>query len=115
MIALTREMLAAAYDLLELTEPFCRWNLPSSDEIKFEVTGHKGRQGECVINGPDMHVRISTHHIGRIASLMETMAHEMVHLHTYVAGITEKDPHGPGFRKLALQVCRVHGFDPKQF
>jgi len=115
VIVPTPEMCSAAYDLLDLTEPFCRWNLPSSDSIKFEITTKKDRHGDCEVCGPDIIIRISPHYVGRMDSLIETMAHEMIHLHMYCAGIAEPDPHGKGFKKLASLVCKWHGFDPKLF
>ncbi len=114
-ITLTSETLIAAYDLLELTEPFCRWNLPPSDSVKFEITPKKDRHGECDVVGPDVYIRISPHYVGRMDSLIITMAHEMIHLYMYHSQITEPNPHGPGYRKLAALVCREHGFDPKLF
>lgn len=113
MLILTRETLAAAYDLLDLTAPFDKWNLPPSDEVKFEVTNHKDRHGDQH-EGPPHTIRVSRYHIGRLTSLIETVAHEMVHVHVDRSGIKEA-PHGPAFRKYASQVCRHHGFDPKLF
>lgn len=114
-LILTREIIAAAYDLLEHTEPFCRWNVPSSDRVKFEIVQTKYLTGQCVLEGPDYMIRISDASVGHLDTLLMTMAHEMVHVHMWHQQIREKDYHGPGFRKLAAQVCKVHGFDPKLF
>jgi len=44
------------------------------------------------------------------------MAHEMVHLHEHHAGMCREDvEHSTAFKRLADQVCKVHGFDPKLF
>lgn len=114
-LILTRETLGAAYDLLELTAPFDKWNLPPSEEVKFVLTKDKHRRAECMVEGPDYTISVSAVCIGRLDSLLESVAHEMVHLHMWRQSINEKDYHGPGFRKLAGQVCKVHGFDPKLF
>lgn len=113
-LILTREMLAAAYDLIEYTDPFCKWNLPASDEVAFDVVTTRYRFGDCIGTGK-LRIRISSRFVGRLTSLVESVAHEMVHLHMDIGGVIESDPHGPGFRKLAAQVCKVHGFDPKLF
>lgn len=114
-LVLTPEVLCAAYDLLELTEPFCRWNLPSSDQVAFKVLPLKGKCAECVPWGPDYAIHMSSCCVGHLNTLLMTTAHEMVHIYMYRVGINEKNHHGPGFRKLAGQVCKVHGFDPKLF
>ncbi len=53
--------------------------------------------------------------IGRSSSLIELMAHEMVHLHLQQAGMSTSSEHSAAFHKFAIQVCRVHGFDEKLF
>jgi hypothetical protein len=44
------------------------------------------------------------------------MAHEMVHLHESQVGTGANGTlHGASFYRVAAQVCRFHGFDPKLF
>ena len=110
----TPEMLRAAYTYLQTTSPFRRWKLPPADEVEFHVTRNKDKAGECESSGGhEPVIRISSRLIGRTLSLMETVAHEMVHLHLDRNGV--RSHHGAAFRRCAAQVCRRHGFDPKLF
>ena len=111
----TPEMMAAAYDYLRTTPPFRRWKLPPSESVEFHVTRHLDRTGDCETGpaGNDPVIRISAALIGWTASLMATMAHEMVHIHLDRKGV--RAHHGADFRRCAAQVCRHHGFDPKLF
>jgi len=114
MITLTPSMLIAAYDMLEDTRPFRTWNLPASDHIRFSTYAMKRFWGDCTQEGPDFRIRIAER-LPSLFDLLATMAHEMVHLHMFHKGLDESDHHGPGFQKLARQVCRHHGFDPQSF
>jgi predicted SprT family Zn-dependent metalloprotease len=115
MIHLTPSMLEASYELLRTTPPFKRWKLPEADDVEFHVTKHRDRQADCT-SYVDMRVviRISTTFHGRVAALLETMAHEMCHIHQRRLSPGERE-HGAAFKRLAAQVCRHHGFDPKTF
>jgi len=112
----TPEIVKVAYAYLNETPPFVEWNLPSEDDMKFEV-----------LHGPDVHGRIypsygsgyvlgvAEHKHEHTASLMVTVAHEMVHLHLHQIKFRGWKNHGPTFRALAAEVCSAHGFDPGQF
>lgn len=116
---LTPDLLAAAYSLLRETEPFRRWNLPDAEEIRFEVVKTRAWQGEYVSwQGEHSHrIRISQWFHKRIIRLLETMAHEMLHLHMREAGAKQDSHrHGPAFKKLCRLVLRHHPeFDPVGF
>jgi hypothetical protein len=56
---------------------------------------------------------VSSHYIGRLSSLTETMAHEMIHVHDDMLRI--KAHHGSNFKRKAELVCRHHEFDRKRF
>lgn len=105
---LSPAILKAAYDLLAETRPFCNWHLPDSDDVKFIVHAAK-EYGYCRGN----EIGISTYRVGRMDCLLETMAHEMIHVYLDRLGV--KSSHGRPFHKLARQVCREHGFDFKRF
>lgn len=113
-LPLTRDVLAAAYDFLAATEPFCRWNLPDSDDVVFRVVRDPAIRGKYQWHGRHV-ISISGRSIGHTISLMETMAHEIVHLHEEAAGMSGPAEHGAAYGKLAAAVCKVHGFDPKLF
>jgi len=112
---LTPEILAGAYTFLRGTPPFNRWKLPPAHNLKFKVTGSKEVEGLYDDkNGkatPELHV--SKHFVGKPWSLLETMAHEMVHVHLFAKGVRKH--HGPEFRRCAKRICDIHGFDPAKF
>lgn len=115
---LTPEVLAAAYDFVVATEPFCRWNLPDSDDVKFRVIG--SRKVFATYHWEGRHViSVSSRAVGHAATLVEKMCHEVIHLHLEATGMESRsnDPnvHNAAFRKLAAVVCRTHGYDPKGF
>lgn len=115
-LRLTPDTLKATYDLLATTPPFSRWNLPDSDDILFRVTRHKDRYGHHrVLDGGRHEIVMSAHVIGHTMTLIETMAHEIVHVHQAEACMETKGQHNAAFRKLAAIVCRYHGFDAKRF
>lgn len=121
-LALTPQLLEAAYTYFLVTYPFRSWKLPPASEIKFAVTGHLDRRGDCWDTStvsrllPSIGIRISRHYIGHTHSLMEVMAHEMIHVRQYIHRLgTVNAKHNTAFRKDALAVCRHHGFDHKAF
>lgn len=115
-LPLTRETLAAAYDYLCTTPPFNKWNLPESADIEFKIIRSIHFRGWYSTNANGRHViAISSRCIGRTTSLLETMAHEMVHLHQGDVRMETKGIHNRAFWILAERVCRYHGFDPRLF
>lgn len=110
---LTPEILEASYEYLRSTLPFRRWKLPPAEEVEFHVIRKPGLFGDCETVGDQHIIRVSTAKVGRTQTLIETMAHEMVHVR--LNGLGVKSEHGSDFRRLASQVCRHHGFDPKTF
>lgn len=116
MSLFNRDTLRAAYNFLNETPPFNKWNLPDGDDVEFVVIRSKTDAGwHKIENGRDI-IAVSCVTIGRTLSLMEVMAHEMVHLHqriirTETPGVT----HNRAFQLLGAQVCKHHGFDPKLF
>jgi hypothetical protein len=115
-LPLTPDTLRAAYNYLNETPPFCRWNLPEGDDVEFRVIRSKSDAGwHMIVDSKDI-IAVSSATIGRTQSLMEVMAHEMVHLHQRRIGTeTAGTMHNRAFYLLSAQVCRFHGFDPKLF
>jgi hypothetical protein len=115
-LVFTRDTLRAAYNFLCETPPFDRWNLPDGEEVEFVVIKSKTDAGwHKIENGKD-YIACSSETIGRTHSLIELMAHEMVHLHQRRIGTeTPGTVHNRAFKLLAAQVCRNHGYDPKLF
>lgn len=101
------EMLEAAYLLIKTAPPFKRWKLPHPDHVEFRVTRDKDCYGWHQELDEDHHViAISALRVGHLSTLLETMAHEMVHMH--VGGT-----HGKEFSKAARQAAKNCGFDPR--
>lgn len=117
-LKLTVEMLRAAYDYVRTTPPFNRWNLPPSEVVTFKIGRMADIRGLHVYEfDTDKHsITISEVCVGRTSSLMEAMAHEMVHVHQQAAKTPgRRSEHGAEFRKFAARVCKYHGFDLKLF
>lgn len=120
---LTPDILRAAYAYLAETEPFVGWNLPDAEDVVFKVTNKTRVHGECHTMEHGLRtcrfsfaIDISQPKHLYTASLMMTMAHEMVHVHQRHSCINlTKKAHGKDFRALAKEVCDAHGFDPGQF
>jgi hypothetical protein len=111
-LPLTPEMLAASYDYLASTNPFDKWNLPISEEIKFRVYKRGDRYAHYHFKNGKHQISVSSILVGSHVTLLSTMAHEMLHLHMKAnACLDMRCPHGSGFNKLADRVCKIHGFD----
>ena len=121
-VMLNKDILRTAYAYLNETEPFVKWNLPDADDVDFSVKDSKKHAAkchppECTQSGRYLIEVAERHHEGTL-NLMETMAHEMVHIHEFQACIPRTDGkhlHGKVFKAYAKQVCEAHGFDIAQF
>lgn len=97
--------------MLLLTPPFIRWKMPTSDTITFSITRSINNRGSAT--GIDK-IDISEHNVGRLDTLLPTMAHEMVHIYNYSRG-HNRAMHGAEFNRCATLVCKHHEFDAKMF
>lgn len=109
----TPELLEAAYTFLRATPPFNKWRLPQADDVEFHVIGTTNKFGDCQTIGDTHIIRASNSLIGCLRTLLETVAHEMVHAYCDRNGV--KSDHGREFKRFAKQVCDFHGFDVKSF
>lgn len=98
--------MAAAYDYLLCTRPFRRWGLPHSDNIEFHILRTSQIFGD--FNPPNI-FRVSAALVARTDTLMQLMAHELVHLRQHIRGLPVN--HGKAFKRIATVVCREHGWD----
>lgn len=115
-VKLTPETLEWAYELVNHTEPFLKWNLPDSHQVRFKVFKSAQFKGDFSVGRDSVPIiRISSRCVGTLHRLVEVMAHEMIHLHQWLSKMETKSQHNAAFMKLAAQVCRVHQFDPKDF
>lgn len=115
-LVFTRDTLRAAYNFLNETPPFNKWNLPDGDEVLFKVIRDQGRFGWYRFDGSKHVIALSSTTIGHTDTLLRTMAHEMIHLHEeHAEACTPRIDHSPAFNKWAAQVSSIHGFDAKAF
>ncbi len=117
-LVLTPETLAAAYDYLRTTAPFDAWSLPEGEDVKFVVSRSRVRFGSYQWDGRRHVITMSANAIAYSITLLGTMAHEMIHLHLEELGMDrhgDTNTHSGAFRRLAAEVCRTHGLDPKAF
>lgn len=111
---LTPDILAATYDWLRALPPFRRWGLPPADEVEFHVIRSSKVFADCrVMTDRKVRIRVSGNNLAHTATLARVMAHEMCHVRADYQG--ERTQHGRLWRRAADQVCRQHGFDPKEF
>ena len=110
---LSPQMCEAAYEFWRSAPPFRRWKLPPSDEIQFHVIHKRGLFADCEMVDGEHIIRISTAKVRDTYALVDTMAHEMVHVYLDRRGV--RAHHGADFKRCAARVCRIHGFDPKTF
>ena len=111
MLPITRERLAAVYEMLRAWPPFSRWNLPHASEVRFHVIRSKATFGRWWIEGDRHHVEISEKLHGTMIGLVMTMAHEMIHMRQRIARTETKAEHNAEFHRIAKRVCAIHGFD----
>jgi hypothetical protein len=115
-LVFNRDTLRAAYNFLNETQPFSKWNLPDGDDVEFVVIRSKTDAGWHKIENSKDIIAASSACIGRTQSLIELIAHEMVHVHQRRTGTeTPGVAHNRAFELDAMQVCKHHGFDPKLF
>lgn len=109
---ITPDLVEAMYELLRSTRPFRRWKLPHADEVEFHVIASPRFYADHCIDRRHI-LRISATRVSSLATLVPTLAHEMIHMRQ--AGLKARDVHGRTFQKMADQVCREHGFDRGAF
>lgn len=119
-VQLTPEILKSCYELLRQTQPFCRWKLPVGDAVKFRIAKDlRGDYAQYSWDGEQHEITMSSGAIGHLNTLIEKMAHEMIHMHLEERGLESRtgneDTHNIPFRNFAARVCKIHGFDPKAF
>lgn len=118
---LTKPMLRAVYAMLRVLPPFNRWRLPEAREIKFEILSRRYRHLADYEFNAEQHVIRITRRADTLPLLIESMAHEMAHVHQDRHGPARMDPkdpnpgHGPDFQLIADKVCRHLGFRRKGF
>lgn len=112
-------MLAAAYEYLRTTPPFCGWKLPHADEVEFSVTKHRDHEGghTTYCNTNEHIIYVSNYHIKNTPDLMECIGHEMVHMRQDLTktGAKRRNKHNAAFNKLNARFCKIHGLETEVF
>lgn len=118
-LPLTAEMLEACYEFLKTTPPFTSWNMADGEDVKFGVSKKlKKTFAQYQWDGERHTVTIAAGSVGHTKTLIESLAHEMIHMHLEENGMESNGGtnfHNAAFRKFAAEVCKHHGFDPKAF
>lgn len=112
-LPLTKELLRGTYDFLRLTPPFKKWKLPPGEIVIFKVTRSPTVTGDHLLYKGQHTIRVSAKKVGSTQTLIELMAHEMVHVKCDREGV--KTEHGFHFKGAACLVCKYHGFDEASF
>ena len=112
-LRLTPELLAAGYDFLRETQPFRGWRLPPADDVGFHVIRAPGFFADCGFENDVPVIRVSERKNGYTATVLATLAHEMIHVRQFRLG--DSGNHNALFHRLARSVCRAHGFDIRSF
>ena len=110
--------LAVMYDCLRQLPPFDKWNLPGSEWVVFELPHRKDVMGEFIesTDATKPHkIKISAVVHDHTFNVVQTLAHEMLHLVQTIQKTSTPAQHNQDFRKRAKLVCRLHGWDHKFF
>src|SRR5689334_5094768 len=100
--------------MLRSFPPFCRWSLPDSSEVRFAVSRAKDRYADYS-PPPDETIRASCEANGHFATLVQAVAHELIHMRLKRTGEKHWDGHGAPFQRLAKPICKRFGWDVKAF
>lgn len=111
-LKLTPARLRAAYNFLDLCPPFDGWNLPDAEDVTF-VVSRTHHYGDFVLEGRNHRIAVSQRKNVTIATLLATMAHEMIHVHQALQGLEIKD--NAFFSLQADKVCKELNFDRGTF
>lgn len=100
------------YDTLRVLPPFSKWKLPLSQGIIIKVIRSKEVMGDYE---PDPHtLRVSSVMCQDMLQVLETVAHEMVHLSLDREGLDHSN-HDDHFKARASEVCKAWGWKPETF
>jgi len=113
-LPLTPDILEGVYEFLRRCPPFRGWKLPEPDAVEFTVLGARDREAHYTrYKGTDEHIiGVSSNRVGLLPTLIVAMGHEMIHLKQAVTKTeTPGVQHNAEYRRIAKQVCQMHGWD----
>jgi len=114
-LQITPERIAAIYDCLRAFPPFCRWRLPPSDEIEIRIGVQQDAFAHYHRERGEHAFEVSMLLVRDFDTLVQTVAHEMIHLHQARAGTETKAEHNREWHRLAAIVCRRFGWTTEGF
>ena len=119
-LPLSKETIAGAYEYLVTTPPFNEWNMPDASDISFRVMRRRD-ESACIYRWREgkqikYQIGVSSGCVGHTMTLMVSVAHEMLHLHMDITGMSKSvAEHNAAFWQIADEICQIHGFDPQSF
>lgn len=106
----------AAYTMFRSLPPFCRWNLPSPEQVKFSVNSIRKEYGRYESPGKHHRISVSRHNVKSFHALAITVAHEIIHLRQELTKThSDRSQHNRAFVRTAKHVCRSLGFNDAGF
>ena len=99
------------YHMLQFSSAMSTWILPSSEVVDFVVQS-KLEEDCCAwveSNGEEYYVKISKFENPTLPILIETIAHEMIHIRRHLAGDKSWDLHDKKFDKMCLHLNKHLG------
>lgn len=119
---LTPLLIVSMYRMLRDCPPFTSWRLPDADDIEFRTSRRKDAAGEHIEKTPPTRgakytIMVSTEKNGHLDTILQTLAHEMIHLAQAVAKVPRRyEAHdNQDFVTRARKVCAVMGWDRRAF
>lgn len=120
MLKLTPDFVGTAYDLLRYGPVFRRMRLPVAFmHCQFDVMKggtlrgfYEHRKNHSVPHRIGLHQPYCT----TLEHTLETLAHEMIHMHQQIAGTASpRVIHNAEFKRIAKRVCDAYGFPFSRF
>lgn len=110
---LTKQNLRKLYNCFITLPPFNEYKMPQGHKVTFEVINDNEVFG-WFINDPP---RIIIDSIMNKTSqqLIETLLHEMIHLHLWYTKHNDFDQHDKKFKEIAKKVCKIYNYNLKEF
>ena len=93
--------------------PFDKWEMPHEFRIKISVS-RSNRACGSYDNDPHR-ITISKEQCKNLCDVLETMAHEMVHLKLEIDGDPGHSEHGGKFYETMDTVCDIFGWKKERF
>lgn len=119
---LTPLLIVSMYSMLRDCPPFRGWKLPEADDIEFRTSRRKDAHGEHIEKTPPTRgarytIMVSTEKNGHLNTILQSLAHEMVHLAQAIARVPRRyEAHdNQDFVRRARQVCKTFGWDWRAF